>query len=71
MSPQRSFSRTEFDDRGRLAVGDAIVQQHPHRRGRSAVDDKLHAAVAEDRAVRQRIAELQVRLLEFCGCSSA
>ena len=48
----------EFDDAARLAVVDVSVEQHPHRGGRFAINDKLHAAVAQHRAVGQRVAEL-------------
>ena len=33
----------------------------------SAVNDKLHAAVAQHRAVGQRIAELHLRRAAVCG----
>ena len=53
----------ELDDFRRLAVVDLVVQQQPHRRGRSAEDDKLHAAVVQNRAVGQRVTELQSRVM--------
>ena len=49
----------ERDDLGGFARRDLVVEQDPHRRGRPAVDDELHAGVAEDGAVRERLAELQ------------
>ena len=50
--------RFEFDDPVRFEIVDAIVQQHAHRRRRAAKDDELDPAIAQHRAVWQRIGKL-------------
>ncbi len=62
----------EDDDLGGFAVGDFVVQQHAHRSRRAAEDAELHAVVMQDRAIRQRVAELQCGMSvqhEHCGHS--
>ena len=57
----------EGDHLGRFGIINRVVEQHPHRRRRAAVDDKLHTlflpsgTVAKQRAVGQGVAELQWR----------
>src|SRR5262245_21675379 len=60
-------SWVELNQLVRLAVVDMPVKQHPHRSGRFAINGKLHAAVAQQSAVRQRVAELHLRLGRFAG----
>ena len=67
ISPQRSHRRVELNELDRLAVVDVPVKQHPHGGGGFAINGKLHAAVAQHRAVGQRIAELHLRLGRFAG----
>ena len=52
----------ELDDLLRLAVVDLVVQQQPHRRGAAAEDDKLHAILVENGAIRQHVRELELRM---------
>ena len=49
----------EVDDFGRIAIVDAIVQQHAHARGMTAENHELHTAVVQNRPVRQRMREVQ------------
>ena len=59
ISPQRSSLAIEDDDFRRLAVGDVVVQQHAHGRGRTAEHDELHAVVVQNCPVWQRMIELE------------
>ena len=52
--------RIKFDDPIRLAIGDAAIQQHPHRRGGAAVHDELHPRFLKDRSIRKRVMKLHV-----------
>ena len=56
----RCRGRNAMTSAGSRSV-DAVVQQQPHRRRRAAEDDELHAVLVQDRAVGQRIGELQAR----------
>ena len=67
ISPQRSVAGLNSMSFTGSRSCDVSVKQHPHRGGGVAVNDKLHAAVAQHRAVGQRIAELHLRLGRFAG----
>ena len=67
ISPQRSVSGLNSISRCGSRSVTSVVQQHAHRRGRAAVDDELHAAVAQHRPVGQRVAELHLRVRRFAG----
>src|SRR4051812_8486351 len=51
----------EFNQADGVAVADAVVQQDTHPGGGPAIDDELHAAIAQHGAVWQRVVELQRR----------
>ena len=72
ISPQRSVLRIEFDQlnaaRGREHAGRASTRIAV---ADLAINDKLHAAIAQHRAIRQRVAELHLRLASVCGRLSA
>ena len=48
----------ELDQPGRVAVGDLVVEQHPHSRRVLAEHDELHPVFPQYRPVGQRVAEL-------------
>ena len=45
----------EINDIGRFRIPHVFVEQHPHRGGTAAENDKLHAAVVDDRPVRKGV----------------
>src|SRR5262249_46760813 len=50
--------RIELDDALRIGVANPLLEEPLHAPGATAVDDKLYAAVLQDRPVGERIAEL-------------
>ena len=57
VAPAVGFAVENDDFRG-FAIGDLLVQQHAHGRGRTAKHDELHAVVVQDRPVGQGMTEL-------------